>query len=640
MAQGRDIRAGKAFVELTTRDNALSKGLSRAQKKLAAWGSAVSGMGKEMMKMGAAMTAPFLVAIRLFATMGSEIADAAGRMGVSAEQVSRLKFAAEQSGASLAEVEVAVKKMANAITDAANGSKSAEKALANLGMTAEELVGLTPDEQFLRIAEAISKISDPTRRAAASMDVFGKSGTSMLPMIQNGAAGIAALTKQCDALGLTMSGEDARAADDFGDAMASLWQQVKMVGFHVGATVAKALMPFVARVGEAMRTAIDWVKANRVLVLALAGVAAGLIAGGAALVTFGTALTVVGTALGAVAAAVSFVVSPVGLLTAALVTAGVAFFKFSTTGGEALSWLSDRFRELHEFTKEVFAGIGNALANGNIRAAADVLWAALKVAWYGGITALRTKWSEFLHGITNAAFTSFWGLSRIASAVFKAIAQAVVTAVGAMRQAWALFTAGAKIGMVEVERLSIKAFAKVAGLANKNFPAAAIEQMADANAAKSRGQIASDTASELAGISGQQAAASAAIDATVDAAIAAAQKKVKDALTRLGSSGDDGLAQALEELKKAQEQLANNVAAAKSLTGGVSGGGPKASTLAGELSEAVSESMVQARSRGTFNSQALQQFQGARADTVPAKIDKTNQLLAALVRRTVASAFS
>ncbi|MCX7704278.1 MAG: hypothetical protein N2234_09330, partial [Planctomycetota bacterium] len=47
-------------------------------------------------------------------------------------------------------------------------------ALAMLGLSVRQLASLSPDQQFVVIAEALSKIPDPTRRAAVAMEVFGK----------------------------------------------------------------------------------------------------------------------------------------------------------------------------------------------------------------------------------------------------------------------------------------------------------------------------------------------------------------------------------------------------------------------------------------------------------------------------------
>ena len=64
--------------------------------------------------------------------------------------------------------------------------------------------------------------------AALALEVFGRSGTGLLPMFAQGAAGIERLQAEARRLGLMMSGEDARAAEQFNDTLDALWKTVKM----------------------------------------------------------------------------------------------------------------------------------------------------------------------------------------------------------------------------------------------------------------------------------------------------------------------------------------------------------------------------------------------------------------------------
>ena len=56
-----------------------------------------------------------------------------------------------------------------------------------LNLTVEDLNRLKPEKQFELIADRISKIPNPTARAAIAMQIFGKTGTSLLPMLAGGA---------------------------------------------------------------------------------------------------------------------------------------------------------------------------------------------------------------------------------------------------------------------------------------------------------------------------------------------------------------------------------------------------------------------------------------------------------------------
>ena len=154
--------------------------------------------------------------------------------GHSVEELSKLKFAAEQSGTSLETVEKATKRMASTILDADNGLTSATDAFDALGLSVGDVQGLNPDKQFSIFADALASVDDASTKAALAQDVFGKSGTELLPLFENGALGLEAMKTQAEELGLVMSTEDAEAAAEFGDALNQLQLQFEALQLALG----------------------------------------------------------------------------------------------------------------------------------------------------------------------------------------------------------------------------------------------------------------------------------------------------------------------------------------------------------------------------------------------------------------------
>ena len=70
------------------------------------------------------------------------------RTGISVETLSELGYAAQLSGVDVETLETAIKRMQKTIIGAAEGSQAAVEALAELGLTVEDLRGLSPDQQF------------------------------------------------------------------------------------------------------------------------------------------------------------------------------------------------------------------------------------------------------------------------------------------------------------------------------------------------------------------------------------------------------------------------------------------------------------------------------------------------------------
>jgi hypothetical protein len=83
-----------------------------------------------------------------------------------------------------------------------------------LGLSIGQLQAMTPDQQFEAIADAISHVPDPTQRAADAMAVFGRAGEDMLPLINQGAAGIDQLRARAEELGVAMNDKTVTALHD------------------------------------------------------------------------------------------------------------------------------------------------------------------------------------------------------------------------------------------------------------------------------------------------------------------------------------------------------------------------------------------------------------------------------------------
>lgn len=228
------IRAGFAYVELGAIDKSLKAAFARVRKAVSSVGSTLASIAAPAAVAGAAVAGAAAAIAKSFSDAGSELLDMSQRTGLSVEALSSLRFAAQQTGTDIPAVEASVRRMQRTLVDAANGTATASDALANLGLKAQELAGKSPEEQFRLIAERLRGISDPSARAAAAMAVFGKSGTTILPMI----ADLDSLIARSEELGVVMSGADAQAADALGDAMTDLQVAFAAAKNAIGAALA------------------------------------------------------------------------------------------------------------------------------------------------------------------------------------------------------------------------------------------------------------------------------------------------------------------------------------------------------------------------------------------------------------------
>src|SRR5690606_28423232 len=104
---------------------------------------------------GAAITGPMVAAAKQFASAGDSLHKMSARTGASAQSLSELGFAAEQSGSNVDALGSAMFRMRRRIANASTGAGPAVRALRDLGLEAGKLTQLPVDEQLGVIADAL-----------------------------------------------------------------------------------------------------------------------------------------------------------------------------------------------------------------------------------------------------------------------------------------------------------------------------------------------------------------------------------------------------------------------------------------------------------------------------------------------------
>lgn len=152
------------------------------------------------------------------------INDLSKSTGISVESLSQLKYAAELSGTDIDSLAKGMQKLSKSAVDASTGSKSAMEAFNALGVSPTNADGSLKDVDSLLgdIADAFSQFEDGAGKAAVAQDLFGQSGVSLIPFLNQGRKGIDDLRQEADRLGVTLSGDTTDAADEFKDNLTRL----------------------------------------------------------------------------------------------------------------------------------------------------------------------------------------------------------------------------------------------------------------------------------------------------------------------------------------------------------------------------------------------------------------------------------
>jgi len=221
--------------------------------------------GLAMVAMSGAMVAGLMMVAKSFAEAGDQIEKMSRRTSFATETLSELKYAAEISGTTLESIEKAAKKMSKTIIDASDGMATYIRAFDRIGLSAENLLKLSPEEQFIEISQAIADLENPTERAATAIDIFGRAGTELLPLLEDGAEGIKKLREEAHKFAPIFSEEAAKAAAEFQDRMLDLKGAINKVKMGMGEMVVKDLTPLIEKLGELASKADDVSDSMKVL---------------------------------------------------------------------------------------------------------------------------------------------------------------------------------------------------------------------------------------------------------------------------------------------------------------------------------------------------------------------------------------
>jgi hypothetical protein len=168
----------------------------------------------------------------------AELARDAQKLSVSTEELSKLRFAAQQTGVDTGTLSHAMLKLQEETGKAAMGGGEAAAKFAELGLNAKALASENPAQEFQDIATKIAGIQNPAQRAAAEVALFGKSGAELGPLLAQGASGLAEMGAEADKLGVSVSSVDAESTLRAGRAVDKVEDAISGVGQHIAAGLA------------------------------------------------------------------------------------------------------------------------------------------------------------------------------------------------------------------------------------------------------------------------------------------------------------------------------------------------------------------------------------------------------------------
>ena len=162
--------------------------------------------------------------VKATASMGDEIDKESQKLQISTDLYQKLGYAAEMSGTDIEVMKKGVMNITNALANMSNGVENADSKFSAIGVTLTDTNGnlKSTEDVLLESIEALASMEDETARNAAANDIFGKSYSELLPLLNEGADGIKGLMQEAEDYGMVMGEDAVKASADFDDALRRL----------------------------------------------------------------------------------------------------------------------------------------------------------------------------------------------------------------------------------------------------------------------------------------------------------------------------------------------------------------------------------------------------------------------------------
>ena len=227
--------------------------LQAATDRLGLLGSVLGKLGPAGLIAGAGIAAAGVGITALVlpvANTADELANLAQKTGVSVEALSALTYVAQMSDTDLQGLVKGLQRLSVAMFDTQVQGEEGSAALKALGVSAVDASGqIRPTEQvLLDLADQFANMPDGADKAALAIKLFGKEGMSLIPLLNQGRAGITALMEEAERFGLVINSQTAQAAELLNDNLDRLRGMLEGVQRQIGAAVIPVLADFTEQV--------------------------------------------------------------------------------------------------------------------------------------------------------------------------------------------------------------------------------------------------------------------------------------------------------------------------------------------------------------------------------------------------------
>lgn len=217
---------------LTLDSSKYTSGIDKAEKEGSKFSKSMNKAISIAKKLaGAAVLGKTAKALKSLADQASAAGDKIDKqsqaLGISRKAYQEWDYILSQNGASIDSLGTSMKTLNSAIL-------SGKDSIGKLGLSFEDLNKMNMEDQFAAVVKAFQEMPEGAEKSALAVELFGRNGMSLMPLLNSTAGSVEELKKQFSDLGLEMSDKQIDAAVHYGDAMDTLNRTFDAIKIAVG----------------------------------------------------------------------------------------------------------------------------------------------------------------------------------------------------------------------------------------------------------------------------------------------------------------------------------------------------------------------------------------------------------------------
>lgn len=180
------------------------------------------------------------------------------KIGISKKGYQEWDHAFSQSGGSVDSMKVGMKTLIAQMDAAKNGTEKSAAAFKTLGISVTDSNGKLKDQEVImnESMTALAGMGDTTERARLATELFGRAGSDMAPLLNEGTEGINALKQEANDLGMVMSDSTIKSGVVLGDTI----ENIKGAAGGVVNSVVGAMLPTIQKLADWIQTHMPQIK--------------------------------------------------------------------------------------------------------------------------------------------------------------------------------------------------------------------------------------------------------------------------------------------------------------------------------------------------------------------------------------------